>query len=64
MDRNERFYKIDHLIRERGIVPVRGFFRELEVSLPAFKRDKGKTVKVTLRRDEHIKLQTQVIRFA
>jgi hypothetical protein len=22
MDRTERFYKIDHLIRERGVVPA------------------------------------------
>ena len=22
MDRTERFYKIDHLIRERGVVPI------------------------------------------
>jgi len=39
MDRSERFYKIDHLIRERGIVPVGDFLRELEVSLATFKRD-------------------------
>ncbi len=39
MDRSERFYKIDHLIRERGIVPVNDFLRELEVSLATFKRD-------------------------
>jgi len=39
MDRTERFYKIDHLIRERGIVPVQDFLRELEVSLATFKRD-------------------------
>jgi predicted DNA-binding transcriptional regulator YafY len=39
MDRSERFYKIDHLIRERGIVPVQDFLRELEVSLATFKRD-------------------------
>jgi predicted DNA-binding transcriptional regulator YafY len=39
MDRSERFYKIDHLIRERGIVPVKDFLRELEVSLATFKRD-------------------------
>ena len=39
MDRTERFYKIDHLIRERGIVPVKDFLRELEVSLATFKRD-------------------------
>ena len=39
MDRTERFYKIDHLIRERGVVPVKDFLRELEVSLATFKRD-------------------------
>src|SRR5713226_10389293 len=39
MDRTERFYKIDHLIRERGMVPVKDFLRELEVSLATFKRD-------------------------
>ena len=39
MDRSERFYKIDHLIRERGVVPVGDFLRELEVSLATFKRD-------------------------
>ena len=39
MDRTERFYKIDHMIRERGIVPVKDFLTELEVSLATFKRD-------------------------
>ena len=39
MDRTERFYKIDHQIRERGVVPVKDFLRELEVSLATFKRD-------------------------
>src|SRR5579859_6106135 len=39
MDRSERFYRIDHLIRERGVVPVGDFLRELEVSLATFKRD-------------------------
>jgi len=39
MDRTERFYRIDHLIRERGVVPVKDFLRELEVSLATFKRD-------------------------
>ncbi len=39
MDRTERFYKIDHLLRERGVVPVKYFLRELEVSLATFKRD-------------------------
>ena len=39
MDRSERFYKIDHMIRERGVVPVGDFLSELEVSLATFKRD-------------------------
>jgi predicted DNA-binding transcriptional regulator YafY len=39
VDRTERFYKIDHLIRERGTVKTREFLQELEVSLATFKRD-------------------------
>ena len=39
MDRTERFYKIDHLLRERGTVTTAEFLRELEVSLATFKRD-------------------------
>ena len=39
VDRTERFYKIDHLIRERGTVTTRDFLHELEVSLATFKRD-------------------------
>ena len=39
MDRTERFYKIDHLLRERGTVTTREFLAELEVSLATFKRD-------------------------
>jgi predicted DNA-binding transcriptional regulator YafY len=39
VDRTERFYKIDHMIRERGTVPTRDFLAELEVSLATFKRD-------------------------
>ena len=39
LDRTERFYKIDHMIRERGTVPTRDFLQELEVSLATFKRD-------------------------
>ena len=39
VDRTERFYKIDHLIRERGTVTTRDFLKELEVSLATFKRD-------------------------
>ena len=39
MDRTERFYKIDHLLRSRGRVKVREFLDELGVSLATFKRD-------------------------
>ena len=39
VDRTERFYKIDHLIRERGTVTTREFMHELEVSLATLKRD-------------------------
>ena len=39
MDRTERFYKIDHLLRERGTVTTRDFLHELEVSLATLKRD-------------------------
>ena len=39
MDRTERFYKIDHLLREHGTVTTRMFLDELEVSLATFKRD-------------------------
>lgn len=39
MDRTERFYHIDRLLNERGVVPVQDFLRELEVSLATFKRD-------------------------
>jgi predicted DNA-binding transcriptional regulator YafY len=39
VDRTERFYKIDHLIRERGTVTTREFMDELEVSLATLKRD-------------------------
>ena len=39
MDRSERFYKIDHLLRERGTVTTEQFMRELEVSLATLKRD-------------------------
>ena len=39
MDRSERFYKIDHLLRERGTVTTREFLDELEVSLATLKRD-------------------------
>lgn len=39
MDRTERFYHIDRLLNERGVVPVQDFLSELEVSLATFKRD-------------------------
>jgi predicted DNA-binding transcriptional regulator YafY len=39
VDRTERFYKIDHLLQERGTVTTREFLDELEVSLATFKRD-------------------------
>ena len=39
MDRSERFYKIDHMLRERGTVTTAEFMRELEVSLATLKRD-------------------------
>ena len=39
MDRTERFYRIDALLRERGVVPIEAFLVELEVSRATFKRD-------------------------
>lgn len=39
MDRTERFYKIDRLLREHGVVPLKWFLEELEVSRATFKRD-------------------------
>jgi predicted DNA-binding transcriptional regulator YafY len=39
MDRTERYYKIDRLIRAHKCVPVVRFLEELEVSLATFKRD-------------------------
>ena len=39
MDRTERFYRIDQLLQERGVVPRSVFLDELEVSLATFKRD-------------------------
>jgi len=39
MDRTERFYRIDRLIRTHQCVPVARFLRELEISLATFKRD-------------------------
>ena len=39
MDRTERFYRIDTLLRERGVVPIETFLEQLEVSRATFKRD-------------------------
>lgn len=39
MDRSERFYKIDQLLRERGVVPTQDFLAELDISLATLKRD-------------------------
>ncbi|MCK0508562.1 helix-turn-helix transcriptional regulator [Aromatoleum anaerobium] len=39
MDRTERLYRIDRLLNERGVVPLRMFLDDLEISLPTFKRD-------------------------
>jgi len=39
MDRTERFYRIERLLRERKVVPRRAFLDALEVSLATFKRD-------------------------
>ena len=39
MDRTERFYRIDQLLKERGVVPRQTFLDELEISPATFKRD-------------------------
>ena len=39
MDRTERFYRIDRLLRQHGHVPLARFLKELEVSPATFKRD-------------------------
>jgi predicted DNA-binding transcriptional regulator YafY len=39
VDRTERFYKIDRLLRQHKHVPVGRFLDELDVSLATFKRD-------------------------
>ena len=39
MDRTERFYRIDQLLQERGVVSRREFLDALEVSPATFKRD-------------------------
>lgn len=39
MDRTERFYLIDKLLNERGVVAISTMLDELEISLATFKRD-------------------------
>jgi predicted DNA-binding transcriptional regulator YafY len=39
MDRTERFYRIQQLLRRSRVVPVQAFLHDLEVSLATFKRD-------------------------
>lgn len=39
MNQLERLQKINHILQERGLVPVEDFLDELEISLPTFKRD-------------------------
>ena len=39
MDRTERFYRIDALLREREVVSIKTFLHELEISRATFKRD-------------------------
>ena len=39
MDRTERFYRIEQLLQDRKLVPLRDFLDELEVSRATFKRD-------------------------
>ncbi|MDO8813634.1 MAG: YafY family protein [Gallionella sp.] len=39
MDRTERFYKIDQMLHDRSVVPVRDFLEELGISSATFKRD-------------------------
>jgi predicted DNA-binding transcriptional regulator YafY len=39
MDRTERFYRIQQLLRQNRVVPASTFLRDLEISLATFKRD-------------------------
>ena len=39
LDRTERFYRIQQLLRQQRVVPARTFLRDLEISLATFKRD-------------------------
>lgn len=39
MDRTERFYRMDQMLRDRTVVPLQSFLEELGVSRATFKRD-------------------------
>lgn len=39
MDRSERFYKIEQMLREHPVIPVQKFLKSLGVSIATFKRD-------------------------
>lgn len=39
MDRTERFYKIERMLRNRPMVPIQHFLDELNISSATFKRD-------------------------
>jgi len=39
MNQLERLQRINHILQERGLVPLEDFLSELEISLPTFKRD-------------------------
>jgi predicted DNA-binding transcriptional regulator YafY len=39
MDRTERFYRIERMLRSRTAVPLRDFLDALGVSVATFKRD-------------------------
>ena len=39
MSQLERLQRINHILQERGLVPIEDFLSELEISLPTFKRD-------------------------
>jgi predicted DNA-binding transcriptional regulator YafY len=39
MDRTERFYRMEQMIRDRTVVPLQSFLDELDISRATFKRD-------------------------
>ena len=39
MDRTERFYRIEQMLRDRRVVPIAAFLDALEISRATFKRD-------------------------